>query len=121
MLEKRINRIAPPGTAIPKPNARKPFRVKGNGIRRGSRALIYTIPNHNEPNSPYEKGIAYTEFDRCYHRLKQTGQLTRSWFKRSLSNCEAEGPCNFTTVGGIFELLGVAYYDARRPGVYFEK
>jgi len=32
------------------------------------------------------------------------------WFDQYLSKCAAEGGCNFTTIGGIFILLGEAYY-----------
>ncbi len=119
MIMRRIQRIAPPNTKIPKPLAKGAFKVKGNGRRRGEEALIYTIPNHNNPNKPYKKGITVSEFERAYKQLTKTGQLSRHWFRQHLSQCDAEGPCNFTTVGGLFELLGEAVYESR--GVYRRK
>ncbi len=118
-IEKRIRSAAPPGTIIPKPQARKAFRVKGDGTRRGQPALIYTIPNHNDPRHPHEKGVTYAELERAYSRLRQTGTLTTAWFQAHLSGCYAEGSCNFTTVGGLFELLGEAAYGGR--GVYVKQ
>ena len=116
MIANRIRRVAPPGTEIPKPAARKPFRVKGWGQRRGEEALIYTIPNHREPRSPHEKGVTAGELDAAYAQLRSTGELTHRWFAKHLPKCAAEGSCNFTTIGGLFELLGVASYVGR--GLY---
>ena len=97
---------------IPKPEAKKPFRIKGMGTRRGEEALIYTIPSHTREN-PYEKGITVSEFEKAYRELQETGSLTRSWFNASLSACGKEGSCNFTTIGGVFQLLGMARYVER--------
>ena len=52
-----IERKIGPGTIIPKPQARADFIVKGWSVRRGERALIYTIPNHKAPTKPYQKGV----------------------------------------------------------------
>jgi hypothetical protein len=38
------------------------------------------------------------------------------WFDHSMTVCAKEGGCNFTTMGGIFVLLGYAKYSDR--GVY---
>lgn len=119
MLEKRIRSVAPPGTIIPKPQARMAFRVKGDGIRRGYPALIYTIPNHNDPARPHEKGVTYAELERAYAQILRMGTRTRAWFQTHLANCYDEGSCNFTTVGGLFELLGEAVYERR--GVYVKR
>lgn len=116
MVINKIRRIAQPGTTIPKPKPKGIFSVKGNGIRRDQDALIYTIPNHVNPNKPYKKGINASEFEKSYKQLKNTGKLTRSWFQKNLPKCEAEGPCNFTTVGGLFILLGKAKYEG--SGIY---
>jgi len=116
MLERRIRAAAPPSTVIPKPAARRPFRVAGDGIRRGQPALIYTIPNHTDRRRPYQKGVTWQELERAYAQLVRTGELTTDWFRRHLAGCYEEGSCNFTTVGGLFELLGEATYQRR--GVY---
>ncbi len=120
-LERRIRAAAPPGTTIPKPAARSLFTVKGDGMRRDEPALIYRIPNHSDPQKPYEKGVTYRELERAHEQLHQTGELTSAWFRRTLAACHAEGSCNFTTVGGLFELLGEADYDRNRRGVYIRR
>lgn len=111
-----IERTAMPGTVIPKPKARGDFVVKGWGRRRGERALVYTIPNHNDEKSPYEKGITESEWVVAYDQLNETGKITSEWFRSTMVACNAEGSCNFTTIGGVFELLGVASYPQR--GIY---
>jgi hypothetical protein len=116
MLLERILSEIKPNTVIPKPAARGDFRIKGVGHRRGEPALIYTIPNHNAPNRPYEKGINASELDAAYRELIRTGRLTRAWFDQYLKSCASEGPCNFTTIGGLLVLLGEAEYA--EPGVY---
>ena len=105
-----IERIIP-GTVIPKPQARGDFIVKGWKRRRGERALIYTIPNHNTPTKPYSKGVTVSEWVQAFEHLIDAGDFSRSWFERSMSPCAKDGGCNFTTIGGIFELLGYATYD----------
>ena len=95
------------GTVIPKPEAVGVFKVKGWGKRRGEDALIYLIPNQNG-GKPYQKGITVSEFRAAYKQLSNTGTLTCEWFKDKLPECYREGSCNFTTVGGLFELAGLA-------------
>jgi hypothetical protein len=106
------------GTIIPKPESKEAFKIKGLGKRRGEKALIYYIPNHNNPNKPYQKGITVSEFETAYQQLANNGELSRSWFNENLSQCAKEGTCNFTTVGGIFELLDLAEY---KPGKCVKK
>ena len=116
MIVERIKKEVTPGAKIPKPNAKGQFLVKGWGRRRDEDALIYLIPNHNEPSRPYQKGITSSEFEAAYDQLIKSGELTRTWFDQQLHACMKEGGCNFTTVGGVFQLLGEADYVDR--GVY---
>ena len=113
MIVDRIREKVRSGMIIPKPEAKADFVVKGWGRRRGEKALIYTIPNHNNPEKPYEKGITDSEFELAYQQLQRSGELTRAWFDEKLPACNKEGSCNFTSVGGIFELLGEATYSGR--------
>ena len=115
MIFNRIRRVAPPGTPIPKPLTRS-SHVSRFDIKRGRPALIYTIRNRRDPHNPHEKGITDREFEAAHDRLVNAGELTRQWFNHRLSLCAAEGPCNFTTIGGVFKLLGLATYERR--GVY---
>jgi hypothetical protein len=116
LLLDRVLREIAPDTVIPKPAARAPFKVKGEGRRRGERALIYKIPNHGDPKSPHEKGVTASELERAHEQLVRSGRLTRDWFDHNLPACRGEGTCNFTTIGGLFILLGEAEYVG--PGVY---
>ena len=101
------------GTRIPKPETVEPYRVKGWGKRRRERALIYLVPNRKDASKPYPKGVTVSEWKLAFERLESTGELRRSWFTSALPDCDREGPCNFTTVGGVFELLGLAVRDGR--------
>jgi hypothetical protein len=111
-----IERVVKPGMIVPKPQARGDFIFKGWGKRRGEHAFIYTIPNHKTPTHPYEKGITNSEWEQAAEHLMRAGDFSRSWFEQSMAPCAKEGGCNFTTIGGVFELLGYAFYE--RPGVY---
>ena len=72
---------------------------------------MYTIPNHKNPQKPYEKGVTVSEIQEAYAQLVASGTLTRQWFEKNLSECNAEGGCNLTTIGGLFALLGEAAYE----------
>ncbi|WP_057462792.1 hypothetical protein [Pseudovibrio sp. POLY-S9] len=106
----------PAGSLIPKPNAQAPFTVKGWGKRRGERALIYNIPNHQNPHRPHSKGITISEWEVVATYLFEHRQLSRRWFNETLPACAKEGGCNFTTIGGVFEMLGLAEYQGN--GLY---
>lgn len=103
----------PAGTVIPKPESENDFTVKGVGMRRGEAALIYRIPTNNPDKYPrgYEKGITFTEFYKACTVLQETSSFTREWFDTNLPECAKEGGCNFTTIGGIFQLLGIGSYN----------
>ena len=102
-----------PGCLIPKPETDGEYRVKGWGTRRGERALIYFIPNRKDGSKPYQKGVTVSEWKRTYERLVSAGELRNSWFQSALPACHGEGSCNFTTIGGAFELLGLAERNGR--------
>ncbi len=116
MIIDRILKAAPPGTVIPKPATKGRFIVKGRGLRRGETALIYTIPNHRSPARPCEKGVTADEFEAAHTRLMTVGELSHAWFAEHLPACAAEGTCNFTTIGGLFQQAGWAIYAKR--GLY---
>ena len=77
---------------------------------------MYRIPNLRDPKHPQEKGVTDSEFALTYDQFNDTGTLTREWFNRNLPGCAQEGSCNFTTIGGVFELLGEASWA--ECGVY---
>ncbi len=100
-----------PGTPIKRP--RSTSVVKGWGRRRGEPALIYTI------EGGHAKGITESEWRRAFEQLQRKGELTKPWFKDALAKCSKEGDCNFTTIGGVLVLLGVATYNGN--GCYKRK
>ncbi|MHA6964693.1 hypothetical protein [Zobellella denitrificans] len=118
MFSEKIRALAEQssGIKIPKPEAKTPFRIKGIGNRRSEEALTYLIPSHSPRASHYVKGITLSEFEKAYSELVSSGKLTRKWFNLELQDCAKEGACNFTTIGGVFELLGLAKYKER--GIY---
>ncbi len=111
LLLRRIH-LLPPGTIIPKPDAKADFTIKGLGKRSRETALVYRIPNHSG-GRPYEKGITDTDWRLALQQLIKAGELTRDWFNSAMPRCAKEGGCNFTTIGGILSLLRIATYTAR--------
>lgn len=101
------------GCCIPKPETEEEYRVKGWGTRRGERVLVNFIPNRKDKSKPYQKGVNESEWRRAYGHLESTGELRRSWFREALPACHGEGSCNFTTIGGVFVMLGLAVRDGR--------
>ena len=112
----RLEAEIAPGTRIPKPKTDETYRVKGWGMRRGERALIYFIPNRRDASKPYQKGVTVSEWRLACERLDTTGELRSSWFTSALPRRSTEDPCNFTTMGGVFVLLGLAARAGR--GLY---
>ena len=112
----RIETEIIPGTIIPKPGTDREYRVKGWGRRRGERALMYWIPNLNNPARPYQKGVTVSEWEQAFEHLMSAEEFRRSWFDTAMVGCSTEGGCNFTTIGGIFMLLGLA--ACHETGVY---
>ncbi len=116
MILERIRQVAQPGTVIPKPRAKKPYVVVRWGRSRGEDALVYKIPPRSASRHPAEKAVPASAFEAAWKMLMETGQITHKWFARTFPAVEAGGSCNFTTLGGIFVLLGEAVYDG--PGVF---
>ncbi len=109
----KIKMSAKAGTRIPKPESENAFVVKGWGTRRSEPALIYYIPNHQNPSRPHQKGITESEFEKACRQVLKSGELTSKWFNENLAECATEGSCNFTTLGGIFELIGLVEHAER--------
>lgn len=98
------------GTGIPKPNSQSTTTIAGWGTRRGERALIYAMKNHKDSTKPYKKGVTILEMQKAYEELQTSQGFSRKWFKENMPACSREAPCNYTTIGGLFELVGVAEY-----------
>lgn len=100
----------PVGTVIPKPEAVSEFRINGWVDSTDGEALAYIIPSHAVPPRAHSKTVSTRRIKLSFARLMTTGELTRSYFRTTGAKNTDEGGCNFTTVGGLFCLLGFAEY-----------
>lgn len=116
MILQRIKAVAKPGTRIPKPRSTEIYTVVGWGQSRGEEALVYRLPTKAGTKKSSRKRITASAFVAGFEVLRKSGELTREWFARNFPTLEGDGSCNFTTLGGILELLGEAQYAG--PGVY---
>ena len=112
----RIETEILPRTIIPKPRTEEGHRVMGWRVRRDERALVYSIPNRRNPSRPYAKGVTVSDWEQAHEQLMATGSLEYSWFKSAMAECCKIGACNFTMIGRVFMLLGIAVRHGR--GVY---
>jgi hypothetical protein len=102
----------PVGTPIPKPMSADNSKLVRWGKRRSEQALIYSMPNHKNPSKPHEKGVTISELNQAYNQLTNVGSFSRRWFNENMADCKSEGSCNFTTIGGVFQLVGVGEYES---------
>lgn len=105
-----IMRRVPEGTPIPKPQGGSSI-VKGFCERRGEPALVYSI--NQKAAKPSNKAVTRSEWVQAFVQLRDTGALTRPWFKAAMPERAERDPCNFTTIGGVFVLLGYAVSSGR--------
>lgn len=109
-----LNRLEeiPPYTAIPLPRSGEARFVKWSN-KQADRAIVYERPNRRNTNRHfYQRRVALSEFHAAYERLRETGEFTREWFQGPRKGASSD----FTVIGGIFELIGVATYAG--PGTY---
>ena len=109
MIFEKIKSEISAGTIIPQPIS-DGYQVKGYGKSRGQEALVYLIPNRNNPNSPNTKRVPKSDWEEAYEYLKDHGKLTREWFEKN-TICAKDGGCNFTVIGGVFSFLCIAEYN----------
>lgn len=58
----------------------------------------------------YRKYISFISFFESYNKLETTGSFNREWYKNQFSDEYKGRPCNVTTIGGIFMVMGIAEY-----------
>jgi hypothetical protein len=78
--------------------------------------LVYHIPPKAGTTRASEKRLTTSAFRAAFEVLTQSGSITRRWFAAAFPELDADGGCNFTTLGGVFVLIGEAHYGGR--GVY---
>ena len=66
-----------------------------------------------------EKAVPFDTLYAAYQRLIGTGILLRAWYNETFPKEAANRPCNFTTIGGVFVVLGFAEHMGN--GVYRRK
>jgi len=84
---------------------------------QGKPCIILYINKNNENNflkySTGKKTISKAEFIGAYRRLLDNKSFTRQWYNENFQKKAATSPCNFTSIGGIFILLGIAKYKIK--------
>jgi len=116
MTLSQIKQAVLPGMTIPKPLSKEVYLVVGWGWSRGEEALVYRLPAKRTTKKASTKRIPGSVFEEADKELQRTGQITRAWFQKSFPAVDADGDCNCTTLGGVFELIGRAVHAD--PGVY---
>ena len=112
----RIKKVAVAGRTIPKPTSSHGYAVIEWGISRGEEALVYRIPTKGNTVRASTKRVPSSVFEAADGVLAATGEITRAWFAKTFPKVWADGACNFTTLVGVFELLGDVTYA--EPGKY---
>jgi hypothetical protein len=97
----------PIGTVIPKAESEKEYRITRWFYQDGQEWFSYSIANKSIPIS-WVRG--------CFDQIQTTGELRTAWFRNTFYSGKDLGSCNFTTIGGLFVLLGAA--ERVREGVY---
>lgn len=110
----------PEGTKIPKPDA-NPYIVnhwglsQSGGFVRKHKAMFYKMSKCNTKL----KSIPLPVFAWACKALVDTGQLSRPEYERKFELLNSSAPCTYTTLGGVFVLLGEAVYEGN--GIYRRK
>lgn len=96
-----------PGLTFEKPN------VQSSIIKINDTSFYYSIGQQG-----HSKKVTYDVFEQCYNRLYMAEELNRAWFKATFPSIAKASPCNFTTIGGLLQHFGLAYY---RKSAYIKK
>lgn len=56
------------------------------------------------------KKVSFVEIDSAINELIDKHIITRDWYKISCLSEAHDKPCNFTSVGGVLEVLGYVKY-----------
>jgi len=84
------------------------YTIKGPGKRQHEDAIIYLVPNRENPTKPSQKGVSASELRSAYDRLLSSGEFTRRWFNSAMNECAKCAPCNFLAMGAMFVGLKLA-------------
>lgn len=73
--------------------------------RKGKECVFFTIPNRNNPELPYIKGIEKEELEKLWEILIKKRVLTTNCFKTFFPELYKEGGCCVTAFFGIINYL----------------
>lgn len=57
-----------------------------------------------------KKKVTYEEIEEAIKEIKETGMITRKWYKNKFPKNSYNNPCNFTTIAGLLVKLQLAEY-----------
>jgi hypothetical protein len=97
----------PIGTSIPKVESTRNHQIKDWSFKGTKESFSYTVAS---------KSMRVSWIRGCFEELGKTGELRTAWFRESFYDGEDLGGCNFTTIGGLFILIGIA--KRARKGLY---
>ncbi len=56
------------------------------------------------------KTVSQEEFIEAFKKIKEDGYINRMWYVEKFPYQHKNKPCNFTTIGGVFEILKIVTY-----------
>jgi hypothetical protein len=112
----QVRNILKEGIIIPKPRSKEAYRSLGWKSSRGEEAFIYALPKRPKSKRASTKRIPSSVFKEACRILIEDGAITKAWFTEAFPKLNADGSCNFTTLGGVFQILGFAKWA--KPGSY---
>lgn len=59
------------------------------------------------------KKVTFEEIESAIKAIEENGYINRSWHQINFPNISSSRPCNFTTIGGVLQELGVVDYVGR--------
>lgn len=57
--------------------------------------------------------IKFSDFERAQEELQKNGLISKAWFKEAFGEEARKKASNFTTIGAIFEIFDMVYYEKR--------
>ena len=89
-----------PGLQFEKPN------VQSSILKIDQEGFYYSIGQNGN-----SKKVTYDVLEKCYYQLESTNTLSKKWFNTTFPSIAKSAPCNFTTIGGLFQHFGIATYQ----------
>ena len=85
------------GLQFEKPN------VQSSILKIDEEGFYYSIGQNGN-----SKKVTCDVLEKCYQQLESTNTFSRKWFNTTFPLITKSAPCNFTTIGGLFQHFGIA-------------